>query len=71
MEKATRFLKLVAALFIATSAGLRLAQNIRESLAAAEAEINQEDRIQDGIATLTKVMEQAAQADEAAKERRN
>lgn len=61
MEKATRFLRLVAALFIATSAGLRLAQNIRESLAAAEAEIKDEDRMEDAAAKLTRVMEQAAQ----------
>lgn len=67
MEKTTRFLKLVAALFIATSAGLRLAQNIRESLAAAEAEINAEDRVQDGITKLTNVMERAAEAERARK----
>lgn len=61
MEKATRFLRLVAALFIATSAGLRLAQNIRESLAAAEAEIKDEDRMEDAAAKLTRVMEHAAE----------
>lgn len=60
MEKTTQFLRLVAALFIATSAGLRLAQNIKESVRDAEAEIQQEDRVQDGIAKLQQVMEQAA-----------
>jgi hypothetical protein len=64
MEKATSFLRLVAALFIATSAGLRLAQNIRESLAAAEAEIKDEDRMSDAADKLTKIMERAAQAEQ-------
>lgn len=67
MENATKFLRLVAALFIATSAGLRLAQNIRESLAAAEAEIKDENRMQDAADKLTSVMERAAQAEQARK----
>lgn len=61
MDKATRFFRLVAAILIATSAGLRLAQNIRESLAAAEAEIKDEDRMQDAADKLTSVMERAAE----------
>lgn len=61
MEQATKFFRLVAAILIATSAGLRLAQNIRESLKAAEAEINEEDRMEDAAAKLTRVMEHAAE----------
>jgi hypothetical protein len=61
MEKATRLFRLLAAIFIATSAGMRLVQNIRETLAAAEAEISAEDaRVQTGIDKLTRVMEDAA-----------
>lgn len=60
MEKTTSFLRLLAALFSATAAGLLLAQRIKESVRQAEAEIAEEDRVQDGITKLTKLMDEAA-----------
>ncbi len=59
MEKTTSFLRMVAALFSATAAGLLLAQRIKESVRAAEAEIKDEDRAADGLAKLQDLMDKA------------
>lgn len=59
MEKTTNFLRLLGALFSATAAGLLLAQRIKESVRAAEAEIREEDRAVDGLAKLQDLMDKA------------
>ena len=59
MEKTTQFLRMVAALFSATAAGLLLAQRIKESVRQAEAEIKAEDRAVDGLAKLQDLMDKA------------
>jgi hypothetical protein len=62
MEKLTVFLRFVAALFIAMSAGLRLAQNIRESVKAAKDEIDAEDKLMDSQEKLQKLLDDAVTA---------
>lgn len=57
MEKTTSFLRMVAALFSATAAGLLLAQRIKESVRQAEAEIKAEDRAHDGIVQLQDLLD--------------
>lgn len=64
MEKTTRFLKLLAALFLATTSGLRLAQAIRQSVREAEAQIKDEDRAVDGLAKLQDLMDKAGKSAE-------
>ena len=59
MEKTTSFLRMLAALFSATAAGLLLAQRIKESVRQAEAEIKAEDRAADGIARLQDLLDKA------------
>jgi hypothetical protein len=59
MEKTTSFLRMLAALFSATAAGLLLAQRIKESVRQAEAEIKNEDRAVDGLAKLQDLMDKA------------
>jgi hypothetical protein len=63
MEKTTSFLRLLAALFSATAAGLLLAQRIKESVRQAEAEIREEDRAVDGIAKLQDLMDKTVKGD--------
>lgn len=60
MEKTTQFLRMVAALFSATAAGLLLAQRIKESVRQAEAEIKAED----GIAKLQDLLDKTVKGAE-------
>jgi len=63
MEKTTSFLRMLAALFSATAAGLLLAQRIKESVRQAEHEIREEDRAADGIAKLQDLLDKTVKGE--------
>lgn len=60
MENTTKALRMITALLLALSAGLRLSRELRETVKRAEAEVAAEDKAAEGLAKLQQVVHDAA-----------